>query len=269
MFEPLSWALLYLRCCGFVPTFEVTLSDRDPFVFSRLRLWRAGEVVWIQGRVQDNRPHKHHALQIVWSMPDTAATLRMEGQDLMGSCVIVEGGAPHALELEFGLIALIDAASQVARRLRTTHLSHGARWKVLEGFAFQESQTHDAYLQELLLDAPEPLDERIRDVLRWLDALEEEGRWEEVSLEHALTRTYLSRSRFLHLFSSQVGSPWRTYLVWRRALVAITLASHGTSLTQAAHQAGYSDAAHLSRQFLALFGLSPSALLKNSQFVQS
>ncbi|MCR9161291.1 MAG: helix-turn-helix domain-containing protein [Nannocystaceae bacterium] len=105
--------------------------------------------------------------------------------------------------------------------------------------------------------------------MRWLDALETTGRWFEATLAGALGRTQLSRSRFLHLFSEEVGSPWRTYLVWRRAQVAMSAASTGTSLTEAAHFAGYADLAHFSRQFVALFGVPPGQLVKASHFVQA
>lgn len=113
------------------------------------------------------------------------------------------------------------------------------------------------------------MDKRIEDVLAWLDRLEMESRWDEVSLQGALAQSHLSESRFLHLFSEQVGTPWRGYLVWRRALVAATIAAAGVSLTDAAHSAGYADSAHLSRQFKALFGFTPSAAMNFSQFVQS
>ena len=118
-------------------------------------------------------------------------------------------------------------------------------------------------------ERPAAGDARISAVLDWLDVLEQRGDWGAVSLEGALALAHLSRSRFLHLFSAEVGSPWRTYLVWRRALVAMTLALGGASLTKAAHAAGYADSAHLSRQFVALFGIAPSAFLKRSHFVQS
>lgn len=183
-------------------------------------------------------------------------------------CILIDGGVPHALELEYGLIALIDSASLLATRLKATHLSEQP-FQTLTGVPYDACQDGGAHLRQLLEEDPEPMDERIHQVLVWLDRLERERRWEEVSLDRALELACLSRSRFLHLFSAHVGSPWRTYLVWRRALVAITLASEGVTLTQAAHQAGYSDSAHLSRQFLSLFGISPGTLLKNSHFVQS
>lgn len=234
----------------------------------KLQLSREREIVWVRGRVQNNVNHKHHALQVTWTRRDSSFIISVEGEARRGSCAVIDGDVPHNITLDDGLIALVDAASPLAKRLRG-RLLDGEPFAVLEGPVFDPEVSHDAHLRGLTGGDAAPLDARVRDVLEWLDVMESSGRWAEVTLERALKHACLSKSRFLHLFSSHVGSPWRTYLVWRRALVAITLASEGVTLTHAAHQAGYADSAHLSRQFLALFGFSPSALLQNSQFVQS
>ncbi len=234
-----------------------------------VELSRSHDIVWVRGTVRDNQVHRHHAFQIAWSQQNTSSELTVEGTACPFQCVLIDSRVPHAIELERGLIALLDAASPLAKNLCERHLMH-ERFKVLDDFAFEPDRSHDAHIQQLIGSGSFiSIDERIQDVLEWLDVMESEGRWDEITLERALQRVCLSQSRFLHLFSDHVGSPWRTYLVWRRALVAITLASQGTSLTQAAHQSGYADSAHFSRQCLALFGFSPMALVKNSQFVQS
>ena len=78
----------------------------------------------------------------------------------------------------------------------------------------------------------------------------------------------LSKSRFLALFRAQTGLPLRRYILWRRILAAVQAASRGADLTHAAHRGGFADSAHFSRVFRENFGLQPSLVLKNSQFVQ-
>ena len=78
----------------------------------------------------------------------------------------------------------------------------------------------------------------------------------------------LSQSRLIHLFKDQVGIPFRRYLLWLRLVEAIVLVLDGVSLTTAAHTAGFADSAHLSRTFKRMFGVTPSYILKNSQFIQ-
>ncbi len=66
-----------------------------------------------------------------------------------------------------------------------------------------------------------------------------------------------------------MGIPIRRYVLWERLLLAIQQLTGGVTLTEAAHWAGFSDSAHFSRTFTRMFGLSPSLLTKNSQFVQA
>ncbi|HWK39796.1 MAG TPA: helix-turn-helix domain-containing protein [Hyphomicrobium sp.] len=68
----------------------------------------------------------------------------------------------------------------------------------------------------------------------------------------------LSASRFQHLFTREVGVPFRRYRLWHRLRVAIREAARGSSLTNAAHTAGFADQAHFSRAFRATFGAPPS-----------
>ena len=71
----------------------------------------------------------------------------------------------------------------------------------------------------------------------------------------------LSESRFSHLFVAEVGLPYRTYVLWRRLMVAVNIISAGDTLTKAAHEAGFADSAHFSRTFLRMFGVPASLLL--------
>ena len=68
----------------------------------------------------------------------------------------------------------------------------------------------------------------------------------------------LSASRFQHLFTREVGVPFRRYRVWHRLRAAIREASQGSNLTTAAHAAGFADQAHFTREFRRTFGAPPS-----------
>jgi AraC-like DNA-binding protein len=68
----------------------------------------------------------------------------------------------------------------------------------------------------------------------------------------------LSASRFQHLFTREVGVPFRRYRGWQRLRGAIHAAASGLSLTEAAYAAGFADQAHFSRTFRATFGAPPS-----------
>jgi AraC-like DNA-binding protein len=46
------------------------------------------------------------------------------------------------------------------------------------------------------------------------------------------------------------------------------LVSRGATLSRAAHDAGFSDAAHLTRTFYQMFGIAPSAMLGTGEFYE-
>jgi AraC-like DNA-binding protein len=81
---------------------------------------------------------------------------------------------------------------------------------------------------------------------------------DEFSVPAAAAIAGLSPSRFQHLFTQAVGVPFRRYRGWQRLRSAIRTAAQGSSLTDAAHAAGFADQAHFSRAFRAAFGAPPS-----------
>ncbi len=79
-------------------------------------------------------------------------------------------------------------------------------------------------------------------------------------LEEAARLARLSPDRLRHLFVEETGLQYRSYLLWLRLGRAVAAFAKGRSLTEAAHAAGFSDQAHLSRTFRRTFGLMPSSL---------
>jgi AraC-like DNA-binding protein len=75
----------------------------------------------------------------------------------------------------------------------------------------------------------------------------------------------LSPGRFRHLFVEQVGISFRAYVLWTRINHAIDLGMHGSSWTDAAHEAGFADSAHLTRTFRRMFGVAPRMLVPEAR----
>lgn len=73
----------------------------------------------------------------------------------------------------------------------------------------------------------------------------------------------VSESWLAHRFTDAVGVPIRRYILWQRLWRAMESALKGGTLTQAAHEAGFSDSAHLSRTFRQTFGVAPSFLFEH------
>ncbi len=174
------------------------------------------------------------------------------------------------MELEQGVICLLEQESVLAREIRRAWLGEESIGIAKATRHPAQLASHAALLGELTSGTKieNPLDPRITTALSWIEDMEARELWPEISLDTMLPSIALSASRFLHLFSQEMGTPWRTYLTWRRALAAASLALEGAPLTRAAHEVGYTDSAHLSRQFVRLFGFPPAAITKSSQFVQ-
>jgi len=81
-----------------------------------------------------------------------------------------------------------------------------------------------------------------------------------VSLADAAAHVGLSHGRARHLFVENTGMPFRTYVLWLRLMRAVELFAVGSSLTAAAHGAGFSDSSHLSRTFRRMFGIAADSL---------
>lgn len=211
--------------------------------------------------------HEHHSVQLVWSL-DGAFGVTIDGQRIERSAVLIPSNTPHALNTSGHFIALLLVES------------HGPRGVALDDAARRQ------YSDELVFDAASfpSRDLLAVDVATWVDrmlgALGVRAETSRISgatrraiayIESGLdgvprvadvARTLsLSTTRITHLFSGEVGIPFRRFVLWTRIKRAVTSHQAGNDLTTAAIAAGFSDAAHFSRTFRSMFGLSPSLVL--------
>ena len=101
--------------------------------------------------------------------------------------------------------------------------------------------------------------------LRALDALE----LESASVAVAAAKAGLSVSRLTHLVTETLGAPPRTWRAWFKLRRAISETLFGpTTLTEAAHRAGFADSAHLTRTWRAMFGITPSTMVGMAEFYE-
>lgn len=82
-----------------------------------------------------------------------------------------------------------------------------------------------------------------------------------VPVETAAKAAGLSPSRFQHVFTEEVGVPFRRYRAWMRMRAAIGEIAAGSNFTEAAHAAGFCDQAHFNKDFRRTFGAAPSVSL--------
>ena len=144
-----------------------------------------------------------------------------------------------------------DVYAGAAQRLFATWLAGGDRaainaavWRVIEGLT--GGQAPAVATDERILRAVEY-------VKAHLDA--------PLTLDEVAAKAYLSPSRFRHLFVEETGMALRPYILWRRFLRSWEVVLAGESLSRAAHESGFADAAHLTRTSRRMFGLAPSVML--------
>jgi AraC-like DNA-binding protein len=237
------------------------------------------------GKFPNNTEHRHHVLQIEIGIK-TSFRLQIDGASYEYRSVIIAPNVPHQVDdhNEWQLMLHIDPESLAAKQLLETHLGN-RRFKEIVFSSIESllpeinSYVHSIHscrnakklfdnIVSALLSSPinpTPIDQRIKAALKILRRLPVK----KISTKAIAEAICLSESRFTHLFKYQMGIPVRRYLLWLRLRDAVEQAFNGMSFTYAAHHAGFSDSAHLSRTFKQMSGMTLTNYLKNSQFIQA
>jgi AraC-like DNA-binding protein len=229
--------------------------------------WPAAMIVWGPGFY--GAAHRHHCVQLVVTLRGSLQV--RSGAEAWRKCgaVLVRPNAIHEVDasgssllicfisvesaLGVALIERIDAdvvcvmGQQVAqwRSILGRRPTAGSVGRFLSGFLPNERRhalIHPAVRRVLI---------HLREARSQLDNL---------SLKALADIAGLSPSRFMHLFTSSVGVPVRPYVRWLRLQRAASDLIRGTSVTNAAHRAGFADGAHLTRTCRRMLGLTPSVL---------
>ena len=237
------------------------------------------------GMFPNNAEHRHHVLQIQIGI-NRSFRLHADGASSEYNAVIIAPNVPHRVDdhNEWQMMLHIDPESLSARQLLTAYLG-GRRFEEIEFSAVKSLLPEiSTYIHKIhpckdakklfddiisaLLDSPmvsTPIDHRIKAAVKILRRIPEK----KISTKEIAEAVCLSESRFIHLFKYQMGIPFRRYLLWLRLRDAVEQIFEGMSFTNAAHHAGFSDSAHLSRTFKQMSGMTLSDYLKNSQFIQA
>lgn len=234
-------------------------------------IWFKTGLVIIYGSSIDASPHCHHAIQLVWYRDGTCCKLDNKATS---TPLIIGSNVEHQLQMDAGWILLVEPTSALGLALSEKLSGRpSATLKLPSSSCHHVGQTDNlAVLLSPLFKALElsehlPLtnvskveDHRIKALLRELDQCLggeciKPSNWRASEVADKLA---LSESRFLHLFSQEMGIPWRPYLLWCRMTCAVRAVLNGHSATDAAHLAGFSDSAHLSRTFRKMFGMTIS-----------
>lgn len=80
------------------------------------------------------------------------------------------------------------------------------------------------------------------------------------SAEDCALISHLSVSRFLHLFKTEVGTPFRNFRTWQRARSVLYYVTQSANLANIALDVGYPDSTHFSHSVRQVYGLTPKSI---------
>lgn len=230
--------------------------------------WPAAMVVWGPGFT--TRSHKHHCFQLIMKMHGTLL-IRGEPKDewMRTGAALVRPDAPHEVDAQGAtvVICFVDAESELGaalgERIEDDVCSipddQVARWREALGGAPTESRVEQWVRNELLQRRTAvKIHPGVNRAIRYVH--ERIGSADDFSLNALARISGLSQSRFMHVFTESVGVPLRPYILWLRLQRAACDLMSGLTATAAAHNAGFSDAAHLTRTFRRMLGMTPTDL---------
>jgi len=242
---------------------------------TRIVLWEGGSLWVVEATPAAARTtkttddHAHHALQIVIGLGGRFR-LSTAAASVENAAVAVAADHAHRFEAE-GRFALlfIEPESRLGRAVAERLVFSDGLARVDAALIGDFAGAAAAEDQESLVAAGRALTERlagdvraglpdyrVRRVLAWAHANLERA----IGVSDAVAVAELSAGRLRHLFVEQTGLPFKTYLLWLRLGRALAAVTSGSSLTQAAHEAGFADSPHFSRTFRRMFGVTPASL---------
>jgi AraC-like DNA-binding protein len=216
---------------------SVTISLDTPFRF------RAQGKEWIETRGCVARPNAHFELDM---QEARVVNIQLDPEQRQGAAI-------DALDFDGDdVIALSDTlVSPLAEQLNT--LADAPR---VSGHALRRATLAAINNGPIV---PRAFDPRIARVLERLkSAFPEAPTSGELAAEVGL-----SEGRLIHLFGEQLGVPLRRYVLSLRVRYMLFCLAMNQNLTDAAHEAGFSDSSHYSRVFREMYGFPPSKMFRS------
>jgi AraC-like DNA-binding protein len=215
-------------------------------------------------------PHRHHCVQVLMAVHGSLLVRggRKDAWRKSGA-VLVRPDVLHEVDARGTtvLIGFISAESASGVAL-AEHIETGmtyvagrqlAQWRAILGRR-PSGERVERWLASLVPEAKRApiIHPGVRRVLTYLRHTR--TTFDNLSLKALAGIANLSPSRFMHVFTESVGVPVRPYILWLRLQRAACDLMDGATVTNAAHRAGFSDGAHLTRTFRRMLGTSPSDL---------
>jgi AraC family transcriptional regulator len=216
--------------------------------------------------------HRHHAAQIAFGLNGPVVFETPHAGTHSADLVLIPPDIPHA-HPAFGATAMLflepesvewahfpDRGNGGLVRLSFDHRLRSFAFGAAAGDAVAAQELVDHLMGKAAMDTTGP-DQMIFEACELI----RQRLNRPITLAELAKAVHRSPSRLAHRFREATGVPVRRFILWRRLRAAAESAMRGSSLTEAAHAAGFADSAHLSRTFRSMFGIAPSFLFKRGQ----
>lgn len=236
-----------------------------------------GAVLYL-GTIADTEIHKHHSIQIVFSIKNSFS-LQIDNKTYNSASFIINSNIDHKLTGYGGIQALLLIEPESTYGFLFKEYIGKNRFIKVElnkdipdylenlndkDFRIIEIIRRIALILGISPDKAPGADLRINKVISFIETIDEK----KVTIKKLASYIHLSESRMQHLFKEQVGISIKKYLQWKRMIDAINVVITGKDFTFSSYEAGFSDSAHMSRTFKEMFGMNLSDIFKNSRSIQ-
>lgn len=231
----------------------------------------AEDLFVMYGEEQNEKMHRHYWYQLL--IPTNKLEINgeiTEGQVLIGSYI------DHIVHSDSKILSLlIKPESDIGRRIKYYYFQKEPIINFDNPQLDQQVKTFSKdvtveniqkvatlVLHQLLSDtnpANKP-DSRITKMINYIQS----NHIQDLSYQDFMSSVFLSKSHLANLFKKEMDIPVMKYLTWKKLIFASkNLAASNKTITEVAHQYGFSDAAHFSRVFKENFGTSPKRIFQS------
>jgi len=226
-------------------------------------------------------PHSHFAIEIMIGMNCLLESKIINKHLKPAKAFMVLPNFPHRFssDREEGekLIVLIDGGIQIARNIIAKYqlkekkiiaLDYRSIEVLANSIFDQKADKHEKiyntlvqFVNHLDVIAPKvnlPIPDLDKRILVAIEYVRENIQDQDLDFSILAQKVCLSESRLAHLFKSEMGIPFRKYVLWIRLKAAVAAIKTNHSITQASYIAGFSDSSHFSKVYSEMLGIKPS-----------
>lgn len=223
------------------------------------------------GHLGNTHPHKHAAVQITITTQGAVVFGDHTGTRLRAHAAIIPAGTSHHAHTDTatGILIYLDPASTAAAaataRVDPTRRSLVPAWVAAAAdLPTGPAATVDTVLTTVLgtsptRSAPPTSHPCVHTAATLIPTLLADG---PVRIDTVAEAVGISARRLGRLFARDFGLSFLAYIRWARLIRSADTIRNGGTLTDAAHAAGFTDAAHFNRVFHEMFGLVPSHITR-------